>query len=221
MPKFINAIAATTALCLIALAPGTIVGAVVYDSGAVSLPASALTQTGVLTQSGVPSDWSTQPVFPGIDSPSSTFFYDAFSIPTSPFAYLQISFLDLSQNANLFASAYLDFYLPSAASQGNGLGIYYLGDEGLTGNPFGNPAAFQVTLPNVASDHLVLVVTDTSGLAGGLGQQFNFLVEGFTDTNYDDTTALVPEPPSVALLVSACALMAGLSFRHCLFRVDR
>ena len=190
MSALADSLKALPVLLLTAFVPVDALAAVVYDSGTVSLPATAPTQSGTLVQSGVPSDWSTQPAFPGLANPFTAYSYERFLIPASPFAYLQISFLD---------SSLVD----------GGLSTNYLGDEGQTGNPFGNPAAFQVILPN-ATAQLVLVVTDTSGMQGGLGQQFSFLVEGFTDTNFDDGSAATPEPSSVSMLILG---LAGLGCR--------
>ena len=199
--------AAIAVVSLLALAPVAVQAALIYDSGTLALPPSALTQNGVLTQSGVPSDWSTPPLFPGVDNSSDTFSYEAFSLPSSPLEYLQINFLDLSSTQSLFASAYLNSYAPDSSSSGRPLSVNYLGDQGFSGNPYGNPAAFQVVVPNAVSDHLVLVITDASGAPGGSGQQFSFLVEGFTDTSFHDST-VTPEPSPAALLFTAAGLAA-------------
>ena len=183
-------------------------GSTVYDSGAVALTPSDPIQLGRLSRSGVPSDWSSQKAFPGVLNPNTSYRYTTLVIPTSPFPYLQISVDDLSGSGILFASAYLNSYRPNAAAANRGLDVNYLGDEGSSGNPFGNPSAFQVILNSPESNHLVVVLNDANGTTPGLNQDIRILVEGFYDSNFSET----PEPSTFALAGLAAA--AGLFLRR-------
>jgi hypothetical protein len=126
-------------------------------------------------------------------------------IPSSPFPYLQISFSDLSGAGNTFASAYLNSYNPNSTAANRGLDVNYRGDAG--SSFFSEVAAFQVILP--ASSSLLVVVNDTSTTGAGVGQNFRFLVEGFYDTNFNDTTPPAPEPATMALS-GAGFILAGI-----------
>lgn len=182
-------------------------GAIIYDSGITALKATDPTQLGRLSRNGVPSDWSSQEAFPGVLNPTISYHYETFAIPSSPFPYLQISFTDFSGAANTFASAYLNTYNPNSTVTNRGLNVNYLGDAGTS--YFGaTTAAFQVVLP--ASSRLVVVVNDTSATGVGVGQNFDLIVEGFYDTQFNDTTPPVPEPATMVLsgagfIVAACA----------------
>ncbi len=188
-------------------------GAVIYDSGVTTISASPSLQTGRLSRStanngvGIPSDWSTPVVFPGIVNPGVPYYYESFAIPASPFTYLQISFYDVLGASNTFASAYANAYLPTGKGSNLGLDTNYLGYEGNSGTFFGNPRPFQVILPDPSTSNLVVVVNDTSLVGAGLNQPFQFVVEGFYDTNYNDTTPIIPEPAS--MLLSGTALTAA------------
>jgi len=121
------------------------------------------------------------------------------------YPYIQVTFDDVSGSALTFASAYLGSYDPNALEPNNGLDINYLGDAGASGNYFGtDPRAFQVIVP--VHDTLVVVVNGTGTMTNpATGQPYRVLVEGFTDTNFDDT---IPEPASMGLTGSALAGIA-------------
>ena len=192
-------------------------GAVIYDSGVTALTVADPIQLGRLSRntvgSGVPSDWSAPKAFPGVLNPAISYQYAVFSIPVSPFPYLQISFDDIS-GTNVFASAYLNSYTPSSTAVNRGLDVNYLGDAGSSGNDFGtDPVAFQVVLPSPATNHLVIVVNDATGTSSTLGQSFRILVEGFYDTNFNDTTP-VPEPATMALSGLGFAVAAIGAYRR-------
>ena len=189
-------------------------GAVIYDSGVTALQATNPTQLGRLSRSGVPSDWSAPKAFPGVLNPTTSYRYETFNIPVSPFPYLQISFDDISGTAYTFASGYLNSYNPNSAAANRGLDVNYLGDAGSSGNYFGtDPVTFQVALPSAATDHLVVVVNDASGITNAVGQDFRILVEGFYDTNFNDTTPS-PEPATVALSGAGFAVAALAAYRR-------
>jgi hypothetical protein len=163
-------------------------GAILFDSGTTALTAGDPTQLGRLSRNGLPQDWASDEAFPGIINATTTYHYTTFLIaPPSYYPYLQITIDSLS--ANTFASAYLNLYDPT------NLATNWLGDAGSSGNFFGtDPIAFQVIVP--AGDSLVVVVNNTAAGSVGIGDPFDILVEGFTDTLFDDT---VPEPASIFL----------------------
>ena len=184
--------------------------AIIYNSGIHELQTTDPTQLGRLSRNGTPSDWSAVEPFPGVLNPAISYHYETFVIPSSPFPFLQISFTDLSGAANTFASAYLNTYNPNSTATNRGLDVNYLGDAGAS---FGTEtAAFQVGLP--ASSSLVIVVNDTSAAGAGIGQNFDFIVEGFYDTQFNDTTPPVPEPTTMALSGAGFALAAIIAYRR-------
>jgi hypothetical protein len=190
-------------------------GAVIYDSGVLALKTSDATQSGKLRATGVPSDWSVQKVFPGILNPTAPYRYEAFTIPVNPFPYLQISIDDLSGNYFTFGSAYLNSYNPSSTAANCGLDVNYIGDAGRIGNYYGtDPVAFQVVVPAPETNHLVVVVSDATGLTNIMGQNFRILVEGFYDTNFNDTTPSVPEPATMALSGAGFVMVTLLLYRR-------
>lgn len=194
------------ALILSVLTAAVSTAAVIYDVSGLTLTGSSLTQTGRLSRTGVPSDWSASKAFPGAVNTATSYRYNAYVLPTSPFPYLQISFFDESGQGSTFMSAYLNAYTPNSLAPNFGLNTNYLGDAGGSGNPAGNPTTFQIVLSNLATDRLVLVVNDATG-AGAFGLPFDILVEGFYDTNFNDTKPVVPEPGTIFL--SGAGLLAA------------
>ena len=179
-------------------------GAVIYDSGVTALTSSDPIQEGRINRTGVPSNWSSAKVFPGILNPSFGYAYDTYAVTNVLFPYIQITFDDVSGSALTFASAYLGSYDPNVKAANNGLDINYLGDAGSSGNYFGtDPIAFQVVVP--VHDTLLVVVNGTGTAANpAVGQPYRILVEGFTDTSFDDA---IPEPASMGL--TAVTLLAA------------
>lgn len=204
------------AILLAAVTSASSFAAVIYDTGITTIGSATLTQNGRISRSGVPSDWSAPKAFPGIVNTGTVYSYTTYTIPTSPFPYLQISFFDASGIGALFDSAYLNSYSPTTTGPNFGLSNNYLGDAGSSANLFGTtPVAFQVILANPAVDRLIVVVNDTTvGL--GRSQSFNLLVEGFYDTQFNDTTPppAVPEPGSLGLTgLATCSALLYLRRR--------
>jgi hypothetical protein len=187
-------------------------GAIIYDSGITALKTTDPTQLGRLSRSGIPSDWSSQKAFPGALNTNTSYHYETFVIPSSPFPYLQISFYDFTNAGNTFESAYLNSYNPNSTAANRGLDVNYLGDQGSSGNFPGDANVFQVIVPTSSS--LVLVVNDTSATGAGIGQNFRFLVEGFYDTQFNDTTPPAPEPATMALSGTGFLLAAFAIYRR-------
>ena len=176
--------------------------AVIYDSGISALTNSDPLQEGRLFRDGNPSSWATQKAFPGITTPDFGYLYNTYTLTNVLYPYIQVTIDDVAGTGLTFASAYLGSYYPNARGANNGLDINYLGDAGASGNYFGtDPRAFQVIAP--VHDTLVVVVNGTGTAAvSAVGQPYRILVEGFTDTSFDDT---IPEPASVGLTGSALA----------------
>lgn len=176
--------------------------ATIFDSGLATVKATDPIQTGRLSRSGVPSDWSVPKAFPGVLNTAISYHYTTFVLPSIMYPYIQITIDDVSGTAQTLASAYLNAYTPNAIAPNFGLNINYLGDAGTSGNYFGtDPVAFQVVMP--IGGTLVLVVNDASG--SGIGQPFRLLVEGFVNTSFNDA----PEPATYGLF--AVALCLGLA----------
>jgi hypothetical protein len=165
-------------------------GAVIFDSGITELTASDPTQLGRLSRDTIISSWPASKSFPGVVNPTTPFSYTTFAVPVIFYPFIQITIDDVAGTGLTFASAYLNSYQPTA-----GLNVNYLGDAGASGNFFGtDPRVFQVVAP--LSSSLLVVVNDTSPSGTGIGQNYHIVVEGFTDTNFDDA---VPEPTTFAL----------------------
>jgi hypothetical protein len=200
------------AVCATALLAGLASGAVIYDSGVSALTLSDPTELARLSRNGITSDWSAPKTFPGAitAAPGNPFHYMTYLVPDVAYPFIQISFDDLSGTALTFASAYLGAYTPNGTPPSFGLDTNYLGDAGASGNFFGvNPRAFQVTVP--IGDDLVIAINDTSSTgSGSVGAPYRVLIEGFFDTNFNDT----PEPASLALCGFGLLCAVLLCLRH-------
>lgn len=156
-----------------------------------ALTAADPTQLGRISRDGVPSEWSTPKVFPGVINPATAYKFNTYSVNTGYASYIQIMMDSVS--ANTFAAVYKGSYQPAT-----GLGTNYLGDAGTSGNYFGtDPIFFQIAVP-IFTD-LVIVINETSGAGLGLNQSFRILVEGFIDSEYTD----IPAPGTASLFFSA------------------
>ncbi len=184
--------------------------ATIFDSGNVALTAASPVQTGRLAfdESSTPSQWFNEKPFPGAAASGKQFHYDVFPVQPGPYAYLQITFD--AQKSDTFASAYLNTYAPGQTGPYYSLNDNYLGDAGGAGTYFSNSRAFQVTVPDPERQEVLIVVNDVSDRAASLNQSFRLLVEGFTDTSYDDIPVPTPEPASAA--ISAVGLLGAIAF---------
>jgi hypothetical protein len=175
----------------------------ILDTGAI-LFASSGTQFGRLTRDGVPSDWASPKAFPGVFGAPAARAYELFAVNSGPYPYLQILLDD--PTVALFASAYLGAYTPVNSPPNFGLNVNYLGDAGLS-QFLGNPSFFQIV---VAPFTTVLIPINEVNPGGGSGAPFSLLVEGFFDTNFNDTVPPVPEPGSLILFGTAATLLAAI-----------
>jgi hypothetical protein len=176
-------------------------GAIIFDSGITALANGSPVQLGRISRNGVVSDWSAAKPFPGEINTTISYHYTTYDIPINAFPFIQISFDDISGGANTFIAAYLNSYNPTQKA------LNYLGDPGGSGNFFGtDPEAFQVIVP--LNNDLILVVNDASATGAGVGQSYRILVEGFSDTDFDEVAAPEPRTWSLngAMLIAAVAL---------------
>jgi hypothetical protein len=201
------------------LSSGLAQASVLY-SGDVTLLSTDPTQLGRLFRDGNTPDWSFQKAFPGVSNPTIAYHYEAISVLVpSWFNFLQIS-ID-SNNGNILGSVYDTFYFPDPLATNRGLDINYLGDPGGSGNFFGNPLFFQVVDQTAANSPtefgtVVVVLNETTNTGTGLNSPVGVLVEGFSDTEFNEVT---PEPVTSALfgvgiLVLAARYRRGVGARQ-------
>lgn len=201
----------------------TLFGALVLCSGlaqagvlytdSISILNTDPTQLGRLSRNGIIADWSFQEPFPGVINVNTTYHYRTVTVQVPNWlSFLQIS-ID-SESANIFASVYDTSYNPDPLAANRGLDVNYMGDAGASGNIFGNPRFFQVideTAANSPSGFgtVVLVLNETSA-NGGLNSPVGVVVEGFSDTGFNE----VPEPLTGTLLGGGLFTLAVLRRRH-------
>lgn len=184
--KMINVLVAS------ALGMAVASGATIYSGPLTAINADDPTQLGRLSRDYIPSDWSAAKDFPGVFNPTTEYNFHVFPIVDKNYSYVQIT-MNVDSN-DLFAAAYLNSFNP------NNLESSYLGDEGGWSGFPGDPAVFQVVVPLGQTLDVVVNTTDPAGI----GTPFQILVEGYTDTQFDDT--ITPEPSSAVL--SGAGLLA-------------
>ena len=176
-----------------------------------SISANSSTQQGRPSRNNAtPQTWADTETYPGLlpGSQANTYLYKTYTFAPSLFTgapYVEITFFDVFDSTDIFASAYSGSYDPANQSKN------WLGDEAYGGNYIPNNSnAFDVILPT--GSPLVLVVNTTSpGL--GIGDPFQVTISGYSDTNYDPPTTVTPEPSSLLLLGSGLLSAVGL-LRH-------
>lgn len=173
---------------------------VILDTGVVDFSATG-TQFGRISRDGFPSDWSASKAFPGVTGAPTPLEYETITVNSGAFSFIQITLDD--PTVSLFASAYLNSYNPVNVAPNYGLNVNYLGDAGFS-QPFGNPSFFQIVVAPFTN-----IVININELAPGFGEgsPLELIVEGFYDTDYNDTTP-VPEPSSIVLLGGGIALLS-------------
>jgi hypothetical protein len=179
---------------------GGLAQAAVLYTGTITLVSTDPTQLGRLSRDTITPDWSFQKAFPGTFGPTTSYHYETISLfVPNWFPYLQIT-ID-SNNGNILGSIYDTSYNPNPIAPNLGLDVNYLGDPGGSGNFFGNPLFFQVVDQTAANSPsggtVVVVLNETTNTGTGLNSPVGVLVEGFSDTAFDEVT---PEPVTSTLL---------------------
>jgi len=199
------------ALLLSLAVSGGLAKADVLFTGDVSILSTDPTQMGRLSRNGIPQDWSFQEAFPGTINSTTSYHYETISVLVPNWlSFLQIT-ID-SNNANIFASVYDTSYNPDSGAPNGGLDINYLGDAGASGNFFGTDPRFFQVVDQTAADSptgfgTAIVVLNETVTNGGLNSPVNVLVEGFSDTSYDEISP-VPEPVHSGLLLAGILAVA-------------
>lgn len=188
---------------------GGLAQAAVLYTGTITLVSTDPTQLGRISRDGITPDWSFQKAFPGTINPTIAYHYETISLfVPNWFSYLQIT-ID-SNNTDILGSIYDTSYNPSGVPPNLGLDVNYLGDPGGSGNFFGNPLFFQVVDQTAANSPsggtVVLVLNETTNTGTGLNSPVGVLVEGFSDTAFDEVT---PEPVTSTLLGAGLLVLAA------------
>ena len=185
------------------LATNLVQAAVIYDSGIVTFAPTG-TQFGRISRDGVASDWAGPKPFPGVTGAPAVRAYELITVNSGGFPFIQINFDDPA--AALFSAAYITAYAPVNLAPNYGLNVNYLGDPG-SSEPLGDPSFFQIV---VAPNTNVLIPINEVDPGGGTGQTFRLIVEGFYDTEFNDT----PEPSSFILIGCGAALLVALRLKQ-------
>jgi len=175
---------------------------VLLDTGYLSFSATG-TQFGRIGRDGSSSTWGSDKLFPGTTGAPAARGYQAFTVNSGPYQFLQISLDD--PFTQLFAAAYLNSFNPVNSPPDFGLNVNYLGDPG-SSQPFGNPSFFQI---EVARNSVIVIPINEVNPGAGAGTPFNLIVEGFVDADFGE----VPEPGSVWLFAAGIAVIAVLRAR--------
>lgn len=151
-----------------------------------------------LRNNSTPQDWAGDETYPGTLSgtENNLYFYKTYSFAASSFTgapYVEVTFFDIDDTANIFISAYAGSYNPANRAAN------WLGDEAYGGNYIPNNSnAFDVVLPT--GEPLVLVVNNTAVGGAGVNDPYQITVSAFGDTSYGPPVAATPEPASLVLL---------------------
>ena len=200
---------------LVALLAATITSAPALaldvQSGSVSVAATDAGQAGRLSRNGIPQDWTGGEAYPGEINTGTTYHYTSFIVPFAANALQDVYYqIDIDDAANdLFSSAYLGVYDPLAKQ------VNWLGDAGTSGNYFGvDPRYYQVVVP--AGGSLRLVFNSTNPTLDASTSTANYLVEAYSDTEYDEDfrAAAVPESATWAMMVGGFGVIGGTMRRR-------
>lgn len=183
-----------------------------------TITTSSQSQMGRLSRNNQPQTWTGAEPFPGIINTANKYYYNSYTISGSNFlpnTFFEISLTDNAGLGAIFISAYRNYYDPTNP------GKTWAGDLGYNSVAYGtaDSLTFQVQLHSY--DNLVFVVTNTgtgTGLNSGLNNSYDFYVNGYTDTMYDDADvtgiAPAPEPSTFVELGTGLLAMAGVARRR-------
>jgi hypothetical protein len=202
--KTVSLHCAISCVLLLAFGPSFAQADLVFESGSVVFAQSG-TQFGRLLRNGTPSDWSAPEPFPGVLGAPTARAYEKFTLNVGPYSFIQISLDD--PTFTFFDAAYLGSYNPVNVGPNYGLDVNYLGDAGFSGDVFGNPTFFQIQVP--VNSNLVVVLNEVDPDTGA-GKNFDLLVEGFIDANFDG----VPEPSPILPLGILTTLLVLVSVKR-------
>ncbi len=196
-----------TSACIMAtLAPAA--RAIPIAAVSSSLLTTDSTQLGRLSRNNIPQTWTGAEPFPGTVNPGSTYFYRTYDYSSGLFTgapYVEITTFEPNNTFVYFFSAYAGSYDPTNKA------LNWLGDAGFSGNYQNNTGGdFQVILPG--NTDLILVVNTTLAARGGTGTPFQFTVDAYADTSYNDPTP-IPEPSTFLTLGTGLLAVAGAARR--------
>ena len=183
-----------------------------------TITSSSRTQVGRLSRNGVPQSWTHQEAYPteinGVGSTTpTTYYYTTYTINYANFVpnnYIEVSFTDTAGLNGVFISAYANSYDPTNKA------LNWLGDPGAS-EYFSNSDAATFQFSINYQTNVVFVVNTTGANGTGLNNPFDFYVNAYTDTGYDDTDVtgvVTPEPSTFIELGTGLLAMAGVARRR-------
>jgi hypothetical protein len=194
--KMISAFARVLILATSLAAPVAYADILLDTTGSVML--TDPTQLGRLSRNGDPQNWGGVEPFSGVINTTTTYHYTTFFVEVGLTPFIQI---DFNGSANVFVSAYLGSYNPASMSTN------WLGDAGFSGLLFGTDVPF-FDVKVAPNSIIAIVVNNTAGGNGGVGDPFHLIVEGYIDAEFT-SSARVPEPSTLLLCFLPLVALLG------------